>query len=105
MTLSGSFSNPKSPKTEPSSLIDEVERLRARSHTQQSSSSAIDLVAFVMESVGEEHDATVGMRIGTPVARLIKRLLEAEPFALDPLAAAEELGPSAAAGVAFRNQL
>lgn len=104
MKLSGFFTSPPDPDRETETLIDEVKALRDGS-ILYSTDSGVDLASFIMEQVGEEQDATLGMRIGAPVARLIKRLEAAEPFAFEPPDAAGIRGLSASEGVALRKRL
>jgi len=104
MKLSGFFSRAPDHDRETASLIDSVGTLRARS-VLYAPDSGIDLAAYVMDQVGEEYDATLGMRIGVPVARLLRRLEAAEPFAFEPPDASGIQGMPLSVGVDLRKQL
>jgi len=104
MKLSGLFSSPPDHEQETALLIRDVQTLRRRS-VVYSTDSDVDLAVHIMEQVGQDQDATLGMRIGAPVARLIKRLEMQEPFSFDPPDVSDVRGISLGQGVALRKEL
>lgn len=104
MKLSGFFRSQPDPSQETFSLIEEVETLRRQSclPTKQ---AILDVVTHVMGEIGEKQDATLGMRIGMPVARLIRMLMEKEPFTFEAPTRQAIDNMSLSAGVELRKQL
>jgi hypothetical protein len=89
---------------ETSTLIAEVEELRKQSEI----ATAVDqlsLISAIIEDVGEKHDATLGMRIGAPIVRIVKTLMSLEQFAYEPPTSAEIERMSLSAKVELRKQL
>ena len=83
MSLFSFLAGPPEEERETMELIREVNTLR-ESCSLPNEDAEVELSISIMEDAGEPFDATLGMRIGAPVHRLIRTLLAAEPFAFHP---------------------